>query len=331
MSRGRQIVRQWKILRALEGSRMGLSAKQMTDAIDEECSQRTVYRDLEQLQAAGFPLFEDDGCWRVLAQGEGGWSIPVQPTEVLVLALSEDLMAPVRGSYLAQPLRELRGRIFAMLTPDGRSYCRRIRDTAVATLFGAGDYVEQREELNAIREAIFGQRRLRIYYAPPRKTPADRVVEPYCTWYASGRVYLIAYCCKACDTRTFALQRIKSAEVLDERFDPDPDFDPARFSRLGFGVFHGSVYSVVIDFGPNVAHLIRERRYHQTQLVFEQGDGVRLHMEAAGLPEIAAWVAGFGDQALPIKPSELVEMVRQLHEKGLERLATEKTPTIDPG
>jgi predicted DNA-binding transcriptional regulator YafY len=174
---------------------------------------------------------------------------------------------------------------------------------------------------------------VRIEYATPGKRPEERVqarvIDPYCTWFAAGRVYVVAYCHKAQDTRTFAIQRIRRADILDESFDPDPSFDPAAFTRKGFGVYHGPVYRVTIDFSPQVAHLIRERRFHVSQQVTEVGNGARLKMEAAGLPEIAAWVASFGGQARAVAPKELVEAVRALHRNGLQVAETGRDVTSD--
>jgi hypothetical protein len=48
---------------------------------------------------------------------------------------------------------------------------------------------------------------------------------------------------------------------------------------------------------------------------------VVLTMNAAGLPEIAAWVASFGGAAVPLAPPELAEAVRERHAAGLEALA----------
>jgi predicted DNA-binding transcriptional regulator YafY len=328
MARGRQIVRQWKVLRALEAARhRGLTAADLLEQLGEHCSQRTLYRDLDQLQEAGFPLLSDDGRWRVLQSGEGGWSVPIEPTEVLALSLVDDLLAPLAGSYLAEPLRELRGRLMAMLSPANRAYLEELRQTAVATLFGPGDYSDRREELAAIGVAIGKQHRLRLRYAPPSRPAQDRVVDPYATWYASGRVYLIAYCHRAGDIRTFAVQRIEGAEVLDEAFEPDADFDPGAYSRVGFGVLHGPVEDVAIAFAPEVAHLIRERRFHASQRLLElEGGGLRLEMRVAGLPEVAAWVAGYGAAARPLAPEALVEAVRRLHEGGLRAAVNGEGP-----
>jgi len=176
--------------------------------------------------------------------------------------------------------------------------------------------------LDTIQEAIEKQQRLRIVYAAPRRESSERVVEPYCSWYASGRMYLVAWCLKADDVRVFAVQRIQSAELLDELFEPDPDFEPGAFTRQSFGVYQGPVYRVIVELRPEVAHLVREFRYHHSQRLADVPWGVRLTMQAGGLPEIATWVAGFGGMARPVAPPELVEAVRRLHEEGLEVLTS---------
>jgi predicted DNA-binding transcriptional regulator YafY len=306
-----------------------MTAAQLKDAIEEKQSTRTLYRDLEVLEQAGFPLTNEDGCWRLLETSESSWAIPVNPTEVVALMLTEDLLAPVEGSWLAEPLANLRARLSSTLTPTGRRYCAELRKANVATVFGSGHYGEKRAELESIHEAIEKQHRVRITYATPGKRPEERTIDPYCTWFAAGRVYVVAYCHKAEDTRTFAVQRISHAQVLDESFEPDPAFDPAAFTRKGFGVYHGPVYRVTIDFAPRVAHLIQERRFHVSQQVTDVGSGVRLKMEAAGLPEIAAWVAGFGGDARVIAPKELVEAVKALHRHGLEVAETARDVTSD--
>ena len=322
MSRGRQIVRQWTLLRALERSRRGLTVHELSDVLEGECSERTVYRDLHQLVEAGFPIADDEGTWRMLEPTEGAWTLPLQPTQLLGLALAEDLFSPAEGSWLAAPLRELRQRLAAMLTPVGRDYLDILRQSAVATLFAPAAYEEHREEIDAILEAIEKQHVLRVFHAKPGATEGTpREVEPYSSWYHAGQLYLIAYCRRAEDIRTFAVHRILGAEVLDEPFEPDPSFDAAAFARKGFGVFHGPVYRFVIDFDAAVAHVPRERRYHPSQrLRAREGGGVRMVLEAAGLPEVASWVAGFGGMAVPVEPPELVAAVRRKFVAGLARL-----------
>ena len=52
--RGDQLARQWRIIRAIEASPNGLTVTEIAQR--EETGIRTIYRGLEALQAAGFPL-----------------------------------------------------------------------------------------------------------------------------------------------------------------------------------------------------------------------------------------------------------------------------------
>ena len=53
--RGDQLARDWGIFRAIEASPNGLTVTEITGR--EETGIRTIYRDLEALQTAGFPLY----------------------------------------------------------------------------------------------------------------------------------------------------------------------------------------------------------------------------------------------------------------------------------
>jgi hypothetical protein len=55
--RGDQLARQWRVIRAIEASPNGLTVAEVAQR--EETGIRTIYRDLEALQAAGFPLYTE--------------------------------------------------------------------------------------------------------------------------------------------------------------------------------------------------------------------------------------------------------------------------------
>lgn len=55
--RGDQLARQWRVIRAIEASPGGLTVAEIAER--EETGIRTIYRDLESLQAAGFPLYTE--------------------------------------------------------------------------------------------------------------------------------------------------------------------------------------------------------------------------------------------------------------------------------
>jgi len=319
--RGRQVIRQWRILLLLEQRRSWMSVAELHAALEEDCHERTVRRDLEQLSAAGFPITESKGRWRVLEPREGGWMVPVEPTELLVIALAEDLFGHLRGSWLADPLAQLRAKLLAIMPPRGREFFERLRRLSVATLFAPGELDGRGPLLQTLMAATNERRVLRVRYQKPRSDPEVRDIEPLMLWFHDGVVRVIAHCRKAQDVRQFVAQRVLAAEMLAETFTPPADFDPDAYVRAAFGSFHGPNHDVAIDFGPAVAHLVTERRYHHTQVTSPTpGGGTRLTMRAAGLPEIAAWVAGYGGEARPVAPPELVAAVRQLHVDGLAAL-----------
>jgi predicted DNA-binding transcriptional regulator YafY len=52
--RGDQIVRQWRIIQSMETRRYGISVAELAEELESQ--PRTIYRDLEALYNAGFPL-----------------------------------------------------------------------------------------------------------------------------------------------------------------------------------------------------------------------------------------------------------------------------------
>lgn len=176
MPRGNQIARQWRILRLLESTRTGLRAREIHDALGGGMSERTIFRDLQHLQEAGFPLFFEDGSrWRVLTHIEGGYSVPVAPSELLALLLSEELLAPMRSAEVVGALAGLRQKVAVMLSPKGRAYAEEIKDHLVATFVGPGDYADG-SIVPTIEEAIQLEHRLRIGYWTPGMRAGERRV-----------------------------------------------------------------------------------------------------------------------------------------------------------
>ena len=94
MARGDQLGRQWSIIQSLISSHMGKSAADM--AKDLECNPRTVYRDLEALQVAGFPIYtervEGKNLWSLLDTMKHKISIPFSLTELMALYFSSDIL-----------------------------------------------------------------------------------------------------------------------------------------------------------------------------------------------------------------------------------------------
>ena len=78
-----------------------------------------------------------------------------------------------------------------------------------------------------IGEAIDGRRLLRLhYYGANEDRFTERTVEPYALINGQEAWYISAFDPDKDQLRHFRLDRIKSAEALDERFEPRPGLDP---------------------------------------------------------------------------------------------------------
>ena len=94
MARGDQLGRQWRIIQTLISSKRGKSASELASELD--CHPRTVYRDLEALQIAGFPIYtervEGKSLWSLLDTVKHQIPIPFSLPELMALYFGADML-----------------------------------------------------------------------------------------------------------------------------------------------------------------------------------------------------------------------------------------------
>lgn len=312
--RGRQVTRLLDLLRALERSRCGLTVQQLIEQLDLACSERTVYRDIQHLQSAGFAVVQEEARYRVVERSLDADAL--RPSQVLALLLARDLMAPLRGLPLEAELQELNLSLLSRLTPEGRAWVSAMRQTLIATT--PSELTLRPAIMETIEEALAVEQLLELQYKAPEKQLEARKVEPHLLWCHGTKPYLVAYCHKAAAFRTFALQRIVDVQLLDQVFEVRSGFDASEYVQENFGAYRGTPQHIIVRFEPSVAHLATERKWHATQTLERLDDGsISLEMTAGGLPEIAAWLAGFGGKVRVLQPPKLRQRLQALHQAGL--------------
>jgi proteasome accessory factor C len=137
------------------------------------------------------------------------------PVEAKALVAAIDLI----GDHLpAGSLNSAREKIVAALGADPM-------EQGLQVARAAGD---DSEIARVISEAVMRRRLLKLdYYKPNEDEYTERTVEPY--YLINGREgwYVASYDPAKEDVRHFRLDRIRSAEILDERYEPRPEVQPS--------------------------------------------------------------------------------------------------------
>ena len=139
-------------------------------------------------------------------------------------------------------------------------------------------------------------------------------VSPYRLLFMGRAWYLIGLSSLHGEVRTLKLDRLVSAEVLDEPIEPDPEFDlDAHLGGAWQMIPEGQTYHVRLRFLPKVAGNVEEIAWHKTQRFTVLPDGSCLfEADVDGLGEITWWILGYGDQVVVEDPPELRERIGQI-------------------
>jgi predicted DNA-binding transcriptional regulator YafY len=179
------------------------------------------------------------------------------------------------------------------------------------------------------------------YHSVRSGSESVRRLGPHYLYYAQGGLYLVAEELpqnrgeteRSGRVKAFALPRFRNAAMLDEAYE-GRIVTPREFLNGALKGFNGSgpedpdeprekmqeeiaseivpevVPEIVVEFDSDVAHHIRERRWHASQRVMNLDRGrVRVTLELESTPGVIAWILGFGPSARVLSPANLAEQV----------------------
>jgi predicted DNA-binding transcriptional regulator YafY len=310
--RNAEVIRQWKILKTIEKGRFTSAAKL---AEEHGVTERTIRRDIEALQEAGFPLYDDhqDGrkVWRLVEGYKQRLTQSFTLAELAALYFSRNMLAFLRGAPFSQDLDSAFQKIREALPEKSLPFLSRIHDLFLARPDPWKDYSKKQDVIAGLVDATLHQRQATIaYYSFNSKRTKTYLVDPYRLVYYRGGLYLYARAHEYGEVRTFAVERIQKIEVLDQGFEVAPDFSPSEYARSAFGIFGGPAQTVELVFSPEAAGYVRERSWHESQALADEPDGsVRLTMEVAPEFELKAWVKGFLPHVKVVRPASLRDAI----------------------
>lgn len=248
----------------LRGRRTALPKSRMMEHL--QCSERTVKRVIEFMRDyLRAPLIFDRGN-SGYRYGDDAYELPglwFSTEEMLALLSLQKMLAELGPGLLDQQLAPLRSRIEKLLEFEhmGGGELSRIRLLPIAARIPDGALFQ------TVAGALLQRQQLKItYHARSNDAKAVRVVSPQRLAHYRGNWYLDAWCHQRDALRSFAIDRIRNAQPLEDIARNIPEADLDRHFADGYGIFAGaSQYVAVLRFSPECARWVAEECWHPEQ------------------------------------------------------------------
>ena len=334
MPRNAEVIRQWTILREIERARLsGVTIDALATLCD--VTTRTIRRDLQALEEAGFPIYDDrsndDGRtrWTINGQAFKGLFAGLTLSELCALYFSRTLLESLAGTPFRDELESAFDKLSASLTPHMRQFLDQLPRVIASKADplrrrpGDDDGRQQQVIARALDATLHHRQAALTYYSQSSERTKSYLVHPYRLAYAQGGLYLMAHVPEYNEVRTFAVERIADISLLEERFTPADDLPDEAFPH-SLGVHSGPPVDVTIEFEPAVVGYVRAREWHQSQAWTEDADGrLVLTLSVCIDQALRGWILSFGPSARVIGPDALAQdiaaQIEQAHARYTPR------------
>jgi predicted DNA-binding transcriptional regulator YafY len=303
----RRSVRLNRIHELLRGRKAGYTPAELARATG--VSVRSIQRDLNVLQwEEGIVLEHEDGRY-ALSREERLGPLELSLQEARAMLMATRLFLRYSDELEPHGVSALR-KLAAIMPPAVRTQL-----AASAEALGAKPFdAEFSRVLGTVTDAWARGRSLRLSYKSAGKArPKEVVVDPYFLEPSAAgfATYLIGYSRTHEQIRTFKVERIVSADMLPQHFDPPEGLDVDALLSSAWGIIWGEGIEVRLKFAPSVAWRVKESRWHPSQSIEDTADGgCLLTMSVASMMELGRWVRSWGDAVEVLAPTDLREELR---------------------
>lgn len=302
MGKTDRFARMHRLERLLLGNPDGMRAVEIAERLG--VSKRTVYRDIETLSSeASVPIWQEKGRYG-LEDGHYLPAIRFTLLEAVSIFLASRLMLRYANRYdptiasafdklnavVRQPLR---GHVEATL-----EWMTRLRTH------------EHQRTLRVLADAWMNRRTVKIlYHTLSEESPSERLIDPYFIEPAGAghSAYVVGHCHRACERRTFKIERIVEIDETSETYEIPPDFDANALLSPSMGIgTGGEIETVKLRLDPGVVRIFEEVVWHPSQTVVRRDDGAAIMtLTVFTNVELCSWILGWGEHVEVLEPGWL--------------------------
>ncbi|MCH1959924.1 helix-turn-helix transcriptional regulator [Romboutsia hominis] len=172
-----------------------------------------------------------------------------------------------------------------------------------------------------IQAACISRNKLRISYNSISSGDSVRIIRPYAVITRNNMKYLIAYCEKRKKELTFKLVRINWIEVIDEKFDLDPEFNIKEFMKNTIGIFNDEEIHLKLLIEKPFSYSVSEKQYVNNQIItWNSDESILFEASMSGKPDIIKWILSMGTSITILEPKELKQEVKDILIKMVDKI-----------
>lgn len=207
----RRADRLFQLVQILRNKRL-VTARELAERL--EVSERTIYRDIQDLSLSGVPIEGEAGVGYHLR-----YSLDIPPlmftaAEIEALVVGARILKAWGGSELGSSAQSVLDKVHAVIPAELHHHLEASK--LFAPRFGLREDLET--TLDVCRNAIARQRYLHLAYQRADGTPSEREVKPLGLFFW-GNVWTLAGWCELRGSfRNFRLDRMGHLQVLDKTF-----------------------------------------------------------------------------------------------------------------
>lgn len=210
----RRADRLFQIVQHLRGGRL-VTARMLGERL--EVSERTIYRDIADLQSTGVPIDGEAGVGYIMREGFELPPLMFTRDEIVALVAGARMVRAFGGAAMARAAEEALIKISTVLPENERA---RISKTEIHTPNWVVSDTD-RITIDALERAIEGRDVLKLDYRDESGRGTERDIRPLGLWFW-GKVWtLIAWCELREDFRAFRIDRIATVAPSGRTFKPE--------------------------------------------------------------------------------------------------------------
>lgn len=283
-----------------------------------ECSRATVTRIIEEMRLHfNAPLKYDrelNGYFYDTKDSEifelpGVW---FNASELYALLTTQQLLEQTQPGLLDNHLKPIKARVEKILTSaqlGSGEIAKRVRILRMAGRDASSEHFQ------TVAGALLQRKRLNIrYHSRGDDTETRREISPQRLTHYRDNWYLDAWCHQRNGLRSFAVDRLRDAKLLDQAAQDIAEEKLNAHFTSSYGIFAGTPeHTAVLRFTPERARWVAEEQWHPQQQGLTLDDGsYELRIPYADPRELVMDILKHGAEVEVIEPEELRRKVLEL-------------------